>query len=112
MLSEVASIIEKFYSNNFLLPLNDRWQKFIDDCEEWKIPDKIFQRNFFDKYVQPFVIKEQKIFVIISDSLRFEIGHELLTRILQESRFFAEIETMYSTLPSYTQIRNGSFTPS
>ena len=111
VLSEIASIIEKFYSNNFLLPLNDKWQKFVDDCEKWEIPDKIFQRNFFDKFVQPFVNKEQKIFVIISDSLRFEVGHELLTRILQESRFFAEIETMYSTLPSYTRLGMAALLP-
>lgn len=111
LLSEIAGIIEKFYSNNFLLPLNDRWQKFIDECEVWGIENRTFQRSFFNKYVQPFVNREQKIFVIISDALRFEIGHELLTRILQQKWFFAEIETMYSSLPSYTRLGMASLLP-
>jgi len=111
VLSEIASTIENFYSNNFLLPLNDKWQQLIDRCKEWKLGKAISQRGFFNKFVQPFISKEQKIFVVISDSLRFEIGHELLTRILRESRFFAEIDTMYSTLPSYTQLGMAALLP-
>lgn len=111
VLSEIATTIEKFYSNNFLLPLNDKWQQLIDQCKEWKIENAISQRSFFDQFVRPFITKEQKIFILISDSLRFEIGHELLTRILQESRFFAEVETMYSTLPSYTGLGMAALLP-
>ena len=54
---------------------------------------------------------QKKVFVIISDALRYEIGHELHSRIRQEDRFDAEITPMLSTLPSFTQLGMASLLP-
>lgn len=111
LLAELAAKVEKYYSNKYLLPLNDKWQNLIDASLGWIIENVKYQEEFFDTFINPFLIKEQKIFVIISDALRYEIGQELLSRILKENRFFSEIDAMYTTLPSYTKLGMAAMLP-
>ncbi|KUO61374.1 hypothetical protein APF79_11975 [bacterium BRH_c32] len=111
LLAEIAAQVEKLYSNKYLLPLNDKWQQLVDSCPQWKIDNADYQKDFYSKYIDPFVVKDQKVFVIISDSLRYEIGQELLARILKENRFFADIDSMFTTLPSYTKLGMAALLP-
>lgn len=111
LLSELADDIEKKYANNFLLPVNDRWQQFVDTAEEWSISGVISQRQFFNHHVKPYLDDQKKIFVIISDALRFEVASELMGRILQEDRFTAELHDMVACLPSYTQLGMAALLP-
>jgi hypothetical protein len=53
--------------------------------------------------VRPFLKKDTKVCVIISDALRYEVGDELLSLIRQEDRYDASLEPALSMLPSYTQ---------
>ncbi len=99
------------YSNKFLLPLNDRWQQLLDEADGWQIPNAVPQRQFFAKFAKPFVRKGNKIFVLISDALRYEIGEELCRRIREEDKYESEIECMVTGLPSYTQLGMASLLP-
>ena len=49
--------------------------------------------------------------VIISDALRYEIGRELVEIIEKEEGYTADIESMLSILPSYTQLGMSALLP-
>lgn len=110
ILQALSDQVEDLYSNRFLLPLNDNWQQRVDACERWEW-HRSFQRNFFKDHVNPFLKKNKKIFVIISDALRYEIGKELLQRIQAEDRYEARIRPMLAMLPSYTQLGMAALLP-
>jgi len=101
----------KMYTNSFLLPLGDRWQELVDKLERWSLPGQRHQTDFYKSYVGRVLDKNNKIYVIISDALRFEIGEELCRLIRAEDKFEAKIEHMISVLPSYTQLGMAALLP-
>ncbi len=103
--------IENLYSNNYLLKLNDRWQAYVDAATRWAAPPVLLQKDFFHRCVQPFLNKDKKVYVIISDALRYEIGDELLSLIRHEDRFDAILEPALAMLPSYTQLDMAALLP-
>ncbi|MET0007724.1 MAG: BREX-1 system phosphatase PglZ type A [Candidatus Thiodiazotropha sp. 6PLUC9] len=111
LMGPLTEQIENLYSNNYLLKLNDRWQVYVDAANRWYVPSVLLQREFFARCVQPFLNKDKKVYVIISDALRYEIGDELLSLIRQEDRFDASLEPALSMLPSYTQLGMAALLP-
>lgn len=106
----LSQIIEQQYSNRFLLPLGDRWQAIVDQSEAWS--PQAAQRAFFLTKVQtPFLSKNKKVCIIISDGLRYEIGQEFAERIRRENRYSATISYMVTGLPSYTQLGMAALLP-
>ena len=106
----LSQLVEQHYSNRFLLPLGDRWQGIVDQSEKWAPPSA--QKDFFLTKVQtPFLAKSKKVCVIISDGLRYEIGHEFAERIRRENRYSAAISHMVTGLPSYTQLGMAALLP-
>jgi uncharacterized protein (TIGR02687 family) len=103
--------IENTYSNKYLLKLNDNWQQQLDKTEEWKFEKIEMQRNFYNNYIDINSSKNNKLFVIISDAMRYEIGDELVSLIRQEDRFEAKITPAISSIPSYTQLGMASLLP-
>jgi uncharacterized protein (TIGR02687 family) len=101
----------KVYVNNFLLPLNDRWSDKVRDMESWTCSAIPSQKKFFELHVRPYIDKGQKVFVIISDALRYEAAAEFAERMNSENRFTAEMNAMLSSLPSYTQLGMASLLP-
>ena len=111
LMGPLTEQIENLYSNNYLLKLNDRWQVYVDAANRWYVPSVLLQKEFFNRCVQPFLNKDKKVYVIISDALRYEIGDELLSLIRQEDRFDASLEPALSMLPSYTQLGMAALLP-
>ena len=103
--------IENLYTNNYLLRINDRWQRFVDEASKWDAPPVPLQRDFFERSVRPFLRKDNKVCVIISDAMRYEVGDELLSLIRQEDRYSAKLEPALSMLPSYTQMGMAALLP-
>jgi len=95
--------IEKVYGNDWLVNFGNEWQRIIDAMDKWDYSVTISQHRFFDDHVKPIISKGQRLFVIISDAFRYEIGWEYLQKIQSEKRFEGELEYMVTTLPSYTQ---------
>jgi uncharacterized protein (TIGR02687 family) len=91
--------------------VNDNWQRGVDAQKVWHASPVPLQCDFFAKWVRPFLTKEKKIFVVISDALRYEVGEELLSLIRQEDRYEAKIEPALSMLPSYTQLGMAALLP-
>lgn len=111
LLDKLTTTIENLYVNNYLLKLSDRWQTHIDKLDEWMMQSYPMQRDFYSMYVEPTLHKNGKIYVIISDALRYEVGDELTSIIRQEDMFEATIEPAISMLPSYTQLGMASLLP-
>jgi len=111
LMAELSEKVENLYTNNFLLKLNDRWQAFVDKADTWEATPVPLQKSVFERFIEPFLSKKNKVCVIISDALRYEIGDELLTLIRQEDRYDAQLEPVLSMLPSYTQLGTAALLP-
>ena len=111
LLNALADKVENLYSNNYLLTVNNQWQALVDKADRWDASPVSHQRRFFKEKVKPFLSKDKKVCVIISDALRYEVGHELLSLIRQEDRFSAELSPALSVLPSYTQLGMAALLP-
>lgn len=111
LLSKLTELIENVYNNNFLLPLNNNWQKIIDNLKNWPISGITAQSDFFRDRVQPYLEKKKKVAVIISDALRYEIGDELIRFINREDRYSATLTPMLAMLPSFTQLGMAALLP-
>ncbi len=111
LLVTLVTQIENLYANNFLLKLGDRFQTFVDAALKWEAFPVRKQKEFFGHWVWPFLQKDNKVCVIISDALRYEVGNELLSLIRQEDRYSAELEPALSMLPSYTQLGMAALLP-
>jgi uncharacterized protein (TIGR02687 family) len=111
LMGTLTDQIENLYSNNYLLKLGDRFQSFVDSASKWEAFPVPKQKQFFENRVRPFLRKDNKVCVIISDAMRYEIGDELLSLIRQEDRYSAELEPVLSMLPSYTQLGMAALLP-
>ncbi|MBK7637419.1 MAG: PglZ domain-containing protein [Saprospiraceae bacterium] len=61
--------------------------------------------------MKSFTTKAQRLFVIITDAMRYENGWELCQQLHAEKRFEAEVDYMISVLPSYTQLGMAALLP-
>ncbi|MGC9523899.1 MAG: BREX-1 system phosphatase PglZ type A [Anaerolineae bacterium] len=111
LLSSVLEQIENLYTNAYLLRLNDQWQAVVDSRDRWNVDIELDQRAFFERLVTPFLERNNKVFVVISDGMRYEIGEELLSLIRQEDRYDAELEPAVTLLPSNTALGMAALLP-
>lgn len=111
ILKELTGQIEKAYGNSFLLKLGDNWQATIEFMKAWSIDNVISQKQFYQQWVTPYIKKENRVFVIISDALRYESATELRDIIVQEERYTATLSAVLGSLPSYTQVGMASLLP-
>ena len=111
VMEQIAQWVEKSYVNNFLLPLADRWSDQVRSMGKWECPGVTSQRRFFTHYVQPFLSKGQKVFVIISDALRYEAAVDFAHRLRSANRWTAETDAVFGMLPSYTQLGMAALLP-
>jgi len=107
----VTDWVEKTYVNTFLLPLADQWSDCVRVMGAWGTEKLPMQRRFFGHFVRPFLARGQKVFVVVSDSLRYEAAAELVSRIQAENRWTAELDAVLASLPSYTQLGMASLLP-
>lgn len=111
LLSALFEAVENRYTTNYLLALNDAWQDQVNRLTDWTIPGFIRQMDFYTEQVGEFRRKDQKVVVIISDALRYEVADECLARIRGLDRFDAELTPMIGALPSYTQLGMAALLP-
>lgn len=110
VLNELYGLIHRIYSNDWLPALSLRWQEALDREGSWYGGEKK-QASFYSLDVKPYIEKQTKVFVVISDALRYECGEELHRRIKEENRFSSRLDYRVSNLPSYTQLGMASLLP-
>ncbi len=111
LLEKLLDEVDNRYTNQYLLPLNDQWQVVVDNVSDWFGTAVPRQTDFYEYQVAPFLRRDKKVMVIISDALRYEIGAELTNRIRQEDRYEAELEAAVTALPSFTQLGMAALLP-
>lgn len=111
LLQALSQQVENLYTNNYLSRLNVRWQQFVDACQRWEAAPVIGQAQFFARFVRPYLERNTKICVLISDAFRYEVGEELQSLIRREDRFEAELVPALACLPSYTQLGMAALLP-
>lgn len=113
LLGALFESIENRYTTHFLLAMNDAWQDQIAKLESWKIEGYAQQRDFYLDQAAEFrrLKVPQKVVVIISDALRYEVAEECLREIRSLNRFDAELKPMIASLPSYTQLGMAALLP-
>lgn len=111
LMGKLDEQIENLYANNFVLKLGDRFQEVTSALTSWSIPSVLRQDAFFETHVRPFLRRDNRVCVIISDAMRYEIGEELQRSIVREDKFAAELTPMLAMLPSYTQLGMAALLP-
>ncbi len=90
----------KAYLNDYLAPLAKRWQNLLDADRAFDFARR--QDTFFTAYVARHLREGRRVFVIVSDALRWEAGRELTELLVDSGRFKAECEPVLAVLPTYT----------
>ena len=90
--------------------LNREWLKCLNlfDFDYNKIP-VLKQYDFFKNEIEPL---NQKVVVFISDALRYEVAHELLSELHSDVKNTAKIKYMIASIPSKTNIGMAQLLPS
>ncbi len=108
--------VENLYTHWYLYELGLAWDRHLaqeNRLENWSLPDVPHQLEFYSHWVRRRIAGKQtkRVFVIISDALRYEIAHELTHSINGEKRFKAELNSQLGVLPSYTQLGMAALLP-
>lgn len=110
---ELAQTAENLYKERFLNVLNESWADAIetDEAEKGYVDGIDRQRDFFSANVDSFANGKGRVFVIVSDALRYEVAAELKDRLEQETQGTAELKAMQSAFPSVTSCGMASLLP-
>lgn len=116
ILRQLDDAIENLYTNWYLSEVGSAWDGLITKeglLEAWQLAEVNNQYQFYDKEVMPRLASKTKkrVFVIISDAMRYEVAQELMASINEEKRFKAELNSQLGVLPSYTQLGMASLLP-
>jgi len=116
ILRQLDDAIENLYTQWYLYELGLSWDRLLEQEQRlgnWKLTDIASQYDFFQTAVKPRIKAKQtkRIFVIISDALRYEIAEELSFMLNREKRFKAELSSQLGVLPSYTQLGMAALLP-
>ncbi|MDU8911578.1 BREX-1 system phosphatase PglZ type A [Aestuariicoccus sp. MJ-SS9] len=111
LLGALFESVENRYTTNFLLAVNDAWQDQIARMTDWSVPGYPRQSDFYMDQAAEFRRRDQKVVVIVSDALRYEVAEECLREIRKLNRFEAELRPMIAALPSYTQLGMAALLP-
>ena len=116
VLHELRETIESVYSGWYIPQLSIAWAKIVEGptglLTNWSLHKVTSQQEFFKQKVEPFFEGNiKRIYVVISDALRFEVAHELVQQTNSKSRFKASLEGMLGVLPSYTALGMAALLP-
>ena len=103
---------ENIYKNWYLTELNGGWCMLIKEyCEYGFALDSISQqRGFYKNTVAP-IARDSRVFVIISDALRYEVAAELSEKLVRETNGTAKISAVQSVFPSITKFGMAALLP-
>jgi uncharacterized protein (TIGR02687 family) len=116
VLHELRETIESVYSGWYIPQLSIAWAKIVEGptglLTNWSLHKVTSQQEFFKQKVEPFFEGNiKRIYVVISDALRFEVAHELVQQTNSKSRFKASLDGMLGVLPSYTALGMAALLP-
>lgn len=108
-LNELKDTVENVYNNWYLQELSIKWNDAILSQNTWRIDGLKYQDRFYRENIT--YKGKERVFVIISDGLRYESAEELNTLLTNERKGKAELDYMQGVLPSYTKLGMASLLP-
>lgn len=107
----LAREIEYLYGEEWILKLADKWEGSVVD-ENWTATKHPMLSEFYSNYLQPLDDKKDRVFVIVSDGLRYEVAKEIAgqTKLATTG---GDISTGFalSLLPSITPVGMAALLP-
>ncbi len=117
LLQSLRSKVEDAYTGWFVPQLGVAWSKLLEGdtglLQSWRVPGVLNQQQFFRREVQSLLENStvKRVFVIISDALRFEAAEELGRQLLQRNKYKTTLDAMLGVLPSYTTLGMAALLP-
>ncbi|MBP3871946.1 MAG: BREX-1 system phosphatase PglZ type A [Faecalicoccus sp.] len=109
-LKNVASEIEKLYKNWYLSNLSQNWTNVAEN--ELKTTGSIFrvpqQTDFYNKYIRP---EDNKVYVIISDAMRYEVAASLADQLRAEAKSDVTLNSQQAVFPTITKFGMAALLP-
>ena len=111
--TELAQKVENTYAHWYLDELSVKWSNIIEEelARDWQVKGLVQEKEFYRTYIAPHVRKEERVFVIISDALRYEAAKDFSNILNTERRGVTDIYFMQGTLPSKTHWGMASLLP-
>lgn len=112
-LKKCSDVVEGLYREWFLRELTMNWTNAIaSDLDALGYVSEINkQRDFYRRYLSPNVSKGNRVFVVISDALRFEVAAELSEVLSHTTKGKATLEAMQAVFPSITKFGMSALLP-
>ena len=113
LLHELREMIERSYVQVYQEELAMKWAltREYEANRIWPIAGIEQQQDFYKSYVASHIAQEERIFVIVSDALRYEIAQELTEVLNTQQRASADITAIQGILPSYTEMGMAALLP-
>lgn len=113
ILKRLQALVENLYNNSLMRPLAQTWAQRIENemMDKWNLPLVQNQKDFYRNVLSPMLDKNERVFVLISDAMRFEVAQELSDAINSEGRGNANLTPMLGVIPSYTALGMASLLP-
>ena len=100
--------IESRYAQ-FIYTLNHEWLDCLKSKEyDYSTINAYKQYDFFKNHIAPL---KQKVAVIISDALRYEVAHELLNELHKDDKNVSELAYQIASIPSETSFGMANLLP-
>ena len=109
-LKNVAARIEKLYKNWYLSNLSQNWNNTAENelSTTGVIAHIEQQTNFYSKYVSKV---DNKVFVIISDAMRYEVATTLADQLRIETKADVDISSVQAIFPTVTKFGMAALLP-
>lgn len=111
LLQKLKKLVENIYTNWYMEELNIHWSDAIrrEMTTQWNLAGFEKQQRFYSDLVinHP----NERIFVIISDALRYEVASELKERLDSEIHGTSTITPMLGVIPSVTKLGMAALLP-
>jgi uncharacterized protein (TIGR02687 family) len=113
LLKKLKMLVENLYTNWYMGELSSHWSQAIESemTQDWSLPGIKKQQDFYSSFIDSKVRNGERVFVIVSDAMRYEIGVELADRLNTETMGVCDIETLLGVVPSITKLGMPSLLP-
>lgn len=109
----VADYVEKIYKNWYLSNLGAQWTTLVSDemAKSSRLAGITQQADFYKTYVKPIINNGNRVYVIISDALRYEVAVDLTKQLIRETKGSAQLSSIQSVFPSATKFGMAALLP-
>lgn len=112
-LKQAAKYVEGLYQNRYLDKLNTWWSDEIKDnlSAQGYVSEIDRQETFYARHIKSMAEKNSRVYVIISDALRYEVAAELCGKLTLNLHGEAKIQALQAVFPSITKMGMAALLP-